>query len=145
MAVAAAFFFFCTDVVGEETIQIENRLFLMIMIYFPRATGFCLRSTKYKVNLNGFDIFFKQFRGLQVSNKATFWCPPFSTGLVKSGNKKESLSTKFVGVSHPRSPRSQIRCILGRIKKRFGPVFRCQLSNEGYTDRKSPLSVITVV
>ena len=45
---------FCTDVVGEETIQIENRLFLMVMIYFPRATGFCLRSTKYKVNLNGF-------------------------------------------------------------------------------------------
>ena len=30
-----SFFFVPTDVVGEETIQIESRLFLMLIIYFP--------------------------------------------------------------------------------------------------------------
>ena len=43
------FFFFCTDVVGEETIQIESRYFLWAMIYFPRATGICLRSTNIRL------------------------------------------------------------------------------------------------
>ena len=39
------FFFFCTDVVGEETIHMK-------------AVVFLLHSTKFKANLNGFIIFF---------------------------------------------------------------------------------------
>ena len=100
------FFFFCTDEVGEETIQIKSRYLLCHVIYFPAPVKLAAIN-KYKAYLNG-------FKRIHLYERHYPWdlthCP---WGFLKT----PSLEQPFVYIIKSRS--SCISWLVNKRKKNF--------------------------